>query len=69
MPVCWDAETARFARVPRIGVGCHDAAGVVQDEVDGVFAVVGVERVGLAGGRVEAVNVLDVGLWVWVGVC
>lgn len=62
MPVCWDAETARFARVPRIGVGYHDAAGVVQDEVDGVFAVVGVEGVGLVGGRVETVDVVDVGI-------
>ena len=59
MPVGGEPEAARLARVPGEGLGRHDARGVVQEEFDGVFAVVRVEGVGEVAGDVEAVEVGD----------
>lgn len=69
MPVCRDAETARYAFMPRKGLWCHDTGGVVENEVDGVSAIVGVDGEGLVGRRVEAVEVVGVRWRVRVGGC
>ena len=69
VPVCGDPETAGLLALPGVGLDVHDAAGVVQDVVDDVGAVVGVERVDGRAGVVEAVDVVW-GLWevqVWDG--
>ena len=60
MPVRGEPETAGFTRVPGVGLGRHDTGRIVEEEVDGIQAVVGVDGEGEVAGGVEAVEVGDV---------
>lgn len=59
MPVGGDPKSVGFARVPGVFVDFHDAGAIVQDKVNGVLAVVGVEGECEVAGGVEAVEVGD----------
>lgn len=59
MPVCRDSETAGFAGVPGVGLGRHNAGGVVEKDLNGILAVIRVEGEGEGAGGVEAVEIGD----------